>query len=141
MNEPTDATPEPITEDKFVAFMKTLAWGAATFPVMITTSMLCGTVFKVTDMLIYYVLMIAVCAICGFSAGRNWTRVLDALISSLPISCGLGVVIWLVFGAMATLGQTPNAKWYGVPEGVATASMFLIASGVGAALRRSPPAA
>jgi hypothetical protein len=140
MNTPTADTSESNSEEKQSGCMMTVVWGVAVFPAMIAIGTLFGVIFKDAGLPIYldYIPLIGVCGLCGYFAGRNWKRAQEALISSLPVACGIGLVIWLLWGIAATLGQTPNAKWAGVPEGVSFGAVFLIASGAGAALRRNP---
>ena len=140
MNAPTDDTSEATAAEKRSSCMMTVVWGVAVFPAMIATGTIFGAMFKDTAIPSYwfYFPLISVCGLCGFFAGRNWKRAQEALVSSLPVACGIGLAIWLLCGIAATLGPTPNAKWAGVPEGVSFGAVFLIASGAGAALRRNP---
>jgi hypothetical protein len=143
MDTPEPPAHKPATLSKFDAILLSFFWGMVAFPGMAVTAIGLGQLPARLGIPVdwVYVPAIAVCATFGYLAGRHWVHLPEALLCTLPVSCGLGLVIWVIHGVAATLGQTPNAKWYGVPEGVVTASVFFLASGVGAARGRSPRAA
>jgi hypothetical protein len=143
MNASKEDPPKSSTYDPWAAVNASLIWGSAVLPFMFVTEAIVANVGAMLGVaesfyFIAHACALVVCAACGRLAGRTWRDVRSSLVANLPISCVLGGVVWIVFGVVATLGQSPNAKWYGVPEGIVTALVFLLASLFGAKTGRKP---